>query len=339
MSRLMHQTNVPQITISDLISDALVWDNHGCMPLRPDDESFLPQLARYRESGFDVVSLNVAFDGLSWENCVPVLASFRSWIRRHGEELVLVDTVDDIQRAKESQRLAVTFDIEGGCALNGNINMVELYYDLGVRWMLLAYNMNNMLGGGCQDEDPGLSEFGKRVLAEMARVGMVICCSHTGYRTTMDVMEFSQGPVIFSHSNPLGVWNHPRNISDDAIRACAKSDGVIGINGINAFLGDNDISTETFVRHIDYVVQLVGPRHVGISLDYVFDKSEGDEYVAANPDIFPSEEGYVAGQVEIVPPERLTDITVSLRNLGYSDDDLRAILGGNHLRVAQAVWK
>ena len=87
------------------------------------------------------------------------------------------------------------------------------------------------------------------------------------------------------------------------------------------------------------MVQLVGSRHVGISLDYVFDKSEGDEYVADNPDIFPLEDGYIAGQVEIRPPERLTGIAVSLRNLGYSDDDLRAILGGNHLRVAQVAWK
>jgi membrane dipeptidase len=335
----MQQVDNLQIPVPDLLADTLVWDNHGCMPLRPDDESFLPQLVRYRQSGFDVVSLNVAFDGMSWDNCVPVLASFRSWIRRHSEEFVLVNSIDDIQAAIDSNRLAITFDIEGGNALNGNIKLVELYYDLGVRWMLMAYNKNNLLGGGCQDEDSGLSEFGKRVLVEMARVGMVICCSHTGYRTTMDIMEFSQGPVIFSHSNPLGVWNHPRNIRDDAIRACAESDGVIGINGINSFLGDNDISTETFVRHIDYVVQLVGPRHVGISLDYVFDKSEGDEYVANNPDIFPLEDGYVAGLVEIIPPERLTEIAISLRNLGYSDDDLRAILGGNFLRVAQAVWK
>jgi membrane dipeptidase len=321
-----------------LLRESVVWDNHGCMPLRPNDASFLPQLARYHRSGTDVVSLNVGFDAVPWENTVRMLAHFRHWIRQHASDYILIETVGDVMQAKTEGKLGITFDIEGGCSLVDQLSMVELYYDLGVRWMLIAYNRNNSLGGGCQDDAQGLTAFGRSVLDEMARVGMVVCCSHTGWRTTMDVMEYSSNPVIFSHSNPLGVWQHKRNIRDDVIKACAAKDGVVAINGIGTFLGQNDSRSETMVRHIDYVVNLVGPEHVGIGIDYVFDRAELDEYLAKNPHIFPPSEGYGTLQ-NIVDPEQLPVVADQLLSMGYSDDDLRAILGGNHLRVAQRVWK
>jgi membrane dipeptidase len=321
-----------------LLQQALVWDDHGCMPLRPDDTAFLPQLARYASAGTNIVSLNVGFDAVPWENTVRVLATFRHWIRQHADDYVLIRSVDDVLRAKVQGKLGVSFDIEGGCALVGQLSMIELYYDLGVRWMLIAYNRNNALGGGCQDDDQGLTPFGRRVLDEMARVGMIVCCSHTGWRTTMDVMNASANPVIFSHSNPLGVWQHKRNIRDDVIQACARTDGVVAINGIGSFLGANDARTETVVRHIDYVATLIGTRHVGLGFDYVFDRAELDDYLAKNPQLFPASEGYTV-RMNMVEPEQLPDVVAQLLRMGYSDDDLRAILGGNHLRVARHVWK
>jgi membrane dipeptidase len=324
--------------LAALFAGSLVWDNHGCMPLRPDDESFLPQLARYHNSGVDVVSLNVGFDAVPWENTSRMLAQFRHWLRQRPESYVLVEKVADIERARRNCKLAVTFDIEGGSALDGHLSLVEQYYDLGVRWMLIAYNRNNLLGGGCKDEDGGLTAFGRQVIVEMARVGMVVCCTHTGFRTTMEVMEYSKNPVIFSHSNPLGVWRHRRNIRDEAIKACAATGGVVGINGIGFFLGQNDSRAETFVRHIDYVVQLVGPQHVGLGLDYVFDEQELADFVAANPQTFPPDE-YGGGRPALVRPEQIPPIAEHLMRLGYSAEDLRAILGGNHLRIAHQVWR
>jgi membrane dipeptidase len=325
-------------TTQALLDSALVWDNHACMPLRPDDETFLPELERFKRAGVNVVCLNVGFDAVPWENTIRMLAHFRSWIRAHPESLLLVETAADVARAQAEDRLGVCFDIEGGLALNGQISLVELYYKLGVRWMLLAYNRNNALGGGCQEEDHGLTDFGKAVLDEMARVGVVTCCSHTGLRTSLEIMERSPAPVIFSHSNPSAVWQHKRNIPDDAIRACAATNGVVGITGIGAFLGRNDARTETVVRHIDHVVQLVGARHVGFGFDYVFDRDELDAFVANNPQIFPPEQG-LAGQQNFVEPEQIPSIVEALLHLGYSDADVRAIAGGNHLRVAQQVWK
>jgi len=322
--------------VAALMAGTMVWDNHGCMPLRPGDDEFLPQLERYRKAGVDVASLNVGFD-LAWEGTHLVLAHYRHWIRRHPEHYLLVESVADVHRAKAEGKLGVTFDVEGGLALHGQLAMVQLLYDLGVRWMLFAYNRNNDLGGGCQDDDHGLTKFGRQVLDEMARVGMVTCCSHTGLRTTMDIMEHSRNPVIFSHSNPLGMWKHRRNVADEAIKACAKTGGVVGINGIGEFLGKSTRS-ETVARHVDYVAQLVGTEHVGFGIDYVFDRKELNDWLASRPDLFPPEDGYAEG-IKIVDPEQMPEIAECLLKLGYSDEQLQGILGGNHLRVAAQVWK
>lgn len=337
MGRMARAHNISE-EASDFIKHSLVWDNHGCMPLRAGDVEYLPQLERYRNSGVDVASLNVGFDTVPWENTLLVLAHFRKWVRSHSDEYLLIETVSDIEAARDTGRLGICFDIEGGSALNDTLSMVELYYELGVRWMLMAYNKTNSLGGGCQDDDPGLTSFGREVLDEMGRVGMVACCSHTGFKTTMDVMEYSSNPVIFSHSNPLGIWEHPRNIRDEAIRACAESGGVVGINGIGIFLGDNDAATATMVRHVDYVVQLVGPEHAGLGLDYVFDQEEVTQFVQDNPKTFPPELGYADG-VKMVEPEQIPEIADALLKLGYPEDDIRLILGENHLRVAKEVWQ
>ena len=321
-----------------ILKNTLVWDNHSCMPLRPDDTSFLDQLERHRSVGTDIVILNVSFDALPWSFGFKMLASLRSWIKARPDDYLLVSSVDDIELARQSDRLGVAFDLEGGVAVDDLPDLVEVYYALGVRWMLIAYNKNNRLGGGGQDEDTGLTEFGRRVIRRMEDVGMVLCCSHTGYRTAHEAIDYSANPVIFSHSNPLTLRDHPRNITDDLMRACAQTGGVININGIGEFLGRNDNRTETIVRHIQYTADLVGPDHIGIGLDYVFDSAELDAYIMNNPDLFPADADY-SGGAKMVEPERLPEIVENLLARGWSEGDLKKLLGENNLRVARQVWK
>lgn len=317
----------------------LVWDNHGCMPLRPLDLGFMPQLARYRQAGVDVVVLNIGFGEQGIEDHVRVLAAFRAWLKDRPDEFQLIDTVDDIEQARRQGKLAVAFDMEGANGIADQPSLLGLYYDLGVRWMLMAYNRHNRVGSGCHDdEDSGLTSYGRRVLDEMARVGMVACCTHTGHRTTMDVMAYSSRPVIFSHSNPRAVHDHPRNITDEAMRACAATGGVVGLNGIGLFLGRNDNSPDTFVRHVDHAVQLIGAEHVGLGLDYVFDQAELDDYVTTMAATFPRNSGYERG-IRMVAPEQLEPIVDRLLQMGYSDAALAGILGGNLMRVARQVWR
>jgi membrane dipeptidase len=325
------------LTPRELHADSIVWDNHGCLPLETDT-CFLPELERYRKAGVTFVSLNIADSDVPREQALAVLTSFRDWLAARPEGYVLVRTADDIPLAKRTGKLAVAFDIEGAITVQDDLSAIQQFYDLGVRWMLIAYNTNNKAGGGCQDQDTGLTRLGKTLCDELDRVGMVKCLSHTGYRTARDVLARTQVPVIFSHSNPRALRDHPRNIPDDLITACAASGGVVGINGIGIFLGDNDNRIETMVRHIDYVVNLVGPEHVGIGLDFMFDMEGFDALMAEKGHLWPAEYGYRPG-LRIIPPERLPDLTEGLVKLGYSEPAIRGILGGNFLEVARRVWK
>jgi membrane dipeptidase len=282
--------------------------------------------------------LNVGFDLTDLDNNIRVLAHFRHWIRRNADRYQLAGTPADIHAAKRSRRLAVLFDLEGTCALGEQLSMIECYYDLGVRWMSMAYNRNNTVAGGCQDQDEGLTPFGRQVLVEMRRVGMVPCCSHTGWKSARDVLDCAAGPVIFSHSNAHAVHPHPRNIPDDLIKACAATGGVVGINGIGRFLGDNDNRTETWFRHLDHMVQLVGPDHVGLALDYVFDVDELKAFYRQRPDLYPPDRGYIKPSPTI-EPERLPSLVRIMLDHHYPLDAIKKILGENHLRVAATCWK
>jgi membrane dipeptidase len=311
----------------------LVWDTHACFPLNPNSD--LSELKRYKNSGVNFVSLNIGMDMDSFENVIQVLARFRYHIASHPDECVLALTVNDILSAKESGQLAIAFDLEGSEPLLGNLNMISFYYDLGVRQMLLAYNKDNRASGGCMEGNIGLTDFGRDIIREMNRVGMVVDVSHMGYRATMEAFETSTAPVIFSHSNPKGLREHARNISDEQIKACAKTGGVVGINGIGDFLGGT--SSELIVENIEYVMNLVGPEHVGIGLDYVVDKQELMDYITSNPDVFPPEK--FNDYVSFVEPEQIPEFTELLYQKGYSEQIISGILGGNFLRVAKEVWK
>jgi membrane dipeptidase len=272
---------------------------------------------------------------------IKILSAFRLGILGQPERYALVATASDVALAKRAGRLGVAFDLEGTEPLNGSVEMVETFYDLGVRAMLMAYNKRNRAGGGCHDdEDTGLTDFGKAVVREMNRVGMLVDATHCSRKTTFDLFELSTSPVIFSHSVPSGVKRHPRNIDDAQMRGCAATGGVIGINGVGLFLGSNDASTESIVRAIDYAVQLVGFEHVGLGLDYVFDREELNMFLKTEASTYPEGYGYRAGApLEFVSPSQLSEIVEALQGLGYRDDAIDGVFGGNFSRVADHVWR
>ncbi len=321
-----------------LIGSSIVWDNHSCMPLRADDPDFLPQLARARAAGFSTVSLNIGFGEQTPEEHLRVLGGFRRWLKARPDEYQIIERPGDVAAARAAGKMGIIFDIEGARGVGDALGLVELYYDLGVRWMLIAYNRDNLAGSGCyEDDDGGLTPFGHRMIAEMQRVGMAVCCSHTGERTTRDVLAAATRPVIFSHSNCAAVHPHRRNISDAMIRACAAQGGVIGINGIGDFLcpPGGDI-VEAFVRHVDHAVQLVGPQHVGLGIDYVYDQQELIDYLETLTHSFPDG---VPSVLSMVEPEELGAIVEGLVTRGYDDDAIRMVLGGSWLRAAEACWR
>jgi membrane dipeptidase len=171
----------------------------------------------------------------------------------------------------------------------------------------------------------------------MNRVGMLVDVAHTGARTAMETIEVSKAPVVISHGNVWELGRHDRCVRDDLIRAIAAKQGVMGITGIGIFLGDNDVSVERYVTHIDHVAQLVGPEAVGIGLDYVYDMESLINFAKKHPAQYPQEGGYFDG-IEQIEYEQIPRVTEALLRMGYSDDTVRGILGENWLRVLEHVW-
>ena len=168
--------------------DALVWDNHCCIPFEQPGR-WLGVLERYRLSGVDVVMINIGDSRTPLETCVRMAGEIRAYIKVHPADYVLALTADSILQAKSERKLAVGLDVEGVYSIGEQLSLIDLYYDLGVRWMLMVYNRQNLAGYGCHDDvDEGLTAYGREVVQRMDQVGMVKCCSHTGYRTAMDVL-------------------------------------------------------------------------------------------------------------------------------------------------------
>jgi membrane dipeptidase len=335
----MQTADTSPARLAGILRDTLAWENHCCMDFGDMDQS-LSMLARYRAAGVRLLHLNVGDSAYPFETICNILARVRHWLRARPDEYVLVATIDDALRAKREDKLGVCFDVEGAFSVGEDLTRISLYYDLGVRWMAMAYNRRNLVGAGVHDEvDHGLTVFGRQLCAEMDRVGMIKDVAHTGYRTALDVCAGSPLPVTISHSNPRRLTDHPRCVPDEVMRACAATGGVMGISGVGLFLGDNDISAENMVRSIDYAVDLLGIDHVGIGTDFVMMRSGSlENLLAADAYHWPPGFGY-EGQVPIAPPERFIEVPELLLRRGYDDAAVAKILGGNFLRVARQVWK
>jgi membrane dipeptidase len=334
---MTHETG---LTLSDLpsVRDGILCD----ILLGPPPGEHMEHFQQMHKTGFSHLSLSMAGDDEGPAGIYAALVRMRRQLSLEPEKYVLVDTVGDIRAAKKSGKLSIGFHFQGTEAIGRDLANVGGFYKLGVRWMLMAYNYQNSVGTGCveaQRHDSGLTSFGRELIKEMNRVGMFVDCSHTGYKTTMDAMEASTQPCIFSHSNPRALHDHPRNITDDQIKACAQTGGIIGVNGVGHFMGERgDVSADAVVRQIDHIARLVGPQHVAFGLDYMTPKfsiaivaaNGGDSTKYAMPQEVPW---------KFFEPKNTPVLLNRLLEQGYSPDDVRGIMGENFLRVAEKVWR
>jgi membrane dipeptidase len=317
----------------------MIWDNHACLPMDPQANlRFLGQLGRFRSAGADVISLNIGYGEMALSEHIRLAVQMRRWIAARPERFVLVETEAGAAAVAGSGRLGVVFDMEGAAPLAGRLHWLERLRALGVRWILIAYNRANAFGSGCHDAiDEGLTAEGITLIDRMEQVGMAVCLSHTSYRTAFEALDRARRPVVFSHSNPRALHDHPRNIPDDLIRACAASGGVVGVNGLGLFLGGEGAAAARAADHIDHIVQLVGVDHVGLGLDFVFDLAGLEIEKAAMANTFPPGLGYEA-PTRCLGPEDIPRIAAILRTRGYDERALGAVMGGNWLRIARACW-
>ncbi|MFO6448745.1 dipeptidase [Erythrobacter sp. NE805] len=316
---------------------APVWDNHACPPMAIDDlPAHLPTLQRYRDAGVDVVSLNIGYGEMAWEDHLAMAKAITAWLAAHPDRFVLARSLAEIDAARGAGRLAVVFDVEGAAPLEGDLGRVAQLRQVGVRWMLLAYNRRNWAAGGVH-EAAGLTPEGVRLIRQMEDAGIVVCLSHTAHAAAMQALAIARKPMILSHSNPRALCDHPRNITDDLARACAARGGAIGVNGLRLFLGTGAPVERLVLEHVLYLVKLVGPRHVGLGLDFVFDLAGLEAEKAAMASTFPGGCGYEQ-PTECTPPEAIPALRAGLAAAGLAGEEIAAILGGNWQRIAEECW-
>ncbi len=247
-------------------------------------------------------------------------------VDRYPNEFALALTADDIQTARRQGKIAALIGVEGGHAIEDSLAILRDFYALGARYMTLTHaNTNNWADSSGDLDNPavthhnGLTPFGREVIREMNRLGMIVDVSHVSDKTFWDVLETSSAAVFASHSSCRALCDVPRNMTDEMIRAMASKGGVIQINFAAAFLTSRKsppANVDDVVAHIDHVVKIAGIDAVGIGSDY-----DGIDQAPAGLD----------------DVSRFPNLTRALLAKGYSEAGIAKIYGGNTLRLMRAV--
>jgi membrane dipeptidase len=325
-------------------------------------------IPRMREGGMNAIFFSIWIDGRTTgppavQKALDQIDAVHEVVHKNSKDLVFCRTADEVRRAHKDGKIAALMGVEGGHMIGNDIRIVRIFGDLGVRYMTLSHFYNDEWADSSTDKPVhnGLTDYGKDIVREMNRQGIMVDISHVADKTFYDALEVSKAPLIASHSSCRAICNHPRDMTDDMIKALAAKGGVIQINYEMSFIdqaykdasdklsggvvalfdqlkkecGDNEeclekkmtemqkqavaegklphVSWERIIDHIDHVVKLVGPDHVGLGSDF-----DGASMPEGMEDA-----------------SKLPKITEALMRKGYKDDDIRKILGGNLLRVME----
>lgn len=303
----------------------------------------------YIEGGVTACSPTVG----STASAEETLRNLGSWHRliNSRADLVLVRQAADITAAKKGGKLGLVFHFQGADPIENDLDLVDAYHALGVRMVQLTYNIRNRVGDGCEEAgNAGLSRFGRDLVQRLNEMRIIVDGSHTGEKTTLEAIEASTRPFVFSHANSAAVFPCPRNISDPQIKAAAATGGLVGINGFPAFVGPSPQPTiDDFLRHLDHVVELVGIDHAALGIDYyegmypVANETEAQKMYQQqlavrrwSAEVYPPPPHYYPAGMGT--PKEMPNLTAKLLAHGYSVAETRKILGENWLRVMRAVW-
>jgi membrane dipeptidase len=317
-------------------------------PLLTNDAT---HLGLYKKGGATAVAPTIrANTGTS----ADAILMFGYWTRmaRENEDIVIVRTPEDIVQAKRDNKIGVILHFQGTEVLDRSVDIIDAYHAMGLRVVQLTYNNRCHVGDGIEEpSDAGLSRYGKAVVRRLNETGIIVDCSHTGIKTSMDAIETSSAPVILSHANARAVRDIPRNVPDELYKAIAATGGVIGVVGFPNFVADSRRPTlDQFIDHIEHISNLVGIDHVGLGIDYYlgqhpFSTDETARGLFAervkmgvwSASSYPEPPYYYPTGLET--PDKLDGVTAGLLARGFAEDDVKKIMGGNWLRVYRQVWR
>ncbi len=283
-----------------------------------------------------------------WEgfrDTVENIAQWKQWFHDHDDLLLQVYSTADIERAKATSKVGIFLGWQNTYPLEDRVDFVQLFQELGVRVMQLTYNTQNLVGSGCwESSDGGLSDFGRDVVDEMNRTGVLVDLSHVGPQTTEDAILHSRQPVAFTHCCPTGIMDHPRNKTDAQLRMVADRGGFVGVATYPPFLPwGNETTLAHCIDVFEYMIDIAGEDHVGIGTDFTqghdldffrwlrSDKGGGRSLSAGDITIAKTPAGL----------ERLSDypnLTEAMVQRGWAEARIRKVLGGNWMRLLQEVW-
>lgn len=293
----------------------------------PDSYMDLPKL---REGNVDGVFFAIYMDreprpGMAVKRALGQIDAIRATTEKYPRDVALATTAADVRQIVASGRIAALMGLEGGYMIEDDIRVLRTFHALGVRYMTLTHSFNTNWADSSGVGRPvpplhgGLSPFGRAVVAEMNRIGMMVDVTHVADKTFYDALAVSKAPVILSHSSVDAVKEHARNVSDDMLRALAKNGGVIQIDAVIKYIDPVErpaTPLSVFIDHIVHAVEVAGPDHVGIGIDYGYD--------APKP-------------VDLEDCSKFENITYELLKRGLPESTIKKVWGENTLRVMKEV--
>lgn len=261
------------------------------------------------------------FRGNEMRRAVQLIDRIYNESEEYSEFMELCRNYSDINRVLEKGKVAAFLSIEGGEALEGDLSALRTFYRLGVRCLGLTWNYRNEIadGVGAASAGGGLTPFGREVIAEMNRLGMIVDVSHLSEKGFWDVIELSSAPIIASHSNAKVICDHPRNLTNQQIEALKRNGGVMGLNLCPPFLNESGIALiDDIIKHIEHITAVSGEDHIGLGADF---------------------DGIDKTPVDLRGVHELHCLFERLLSLNYSQSFIEKLAGGNYLRVIKQVLK
>ncbi|MGB4722229.1 MAG: dipeptidase [Defluviitoga tunisiensis] len=338
---------------NEILNESIVIDGHF---------DLLMDLSRQRKLGFCKVmesdhlenfkkgGLTCVVSSIFIENClIPELSlresldqisSFYQEISESKDNFIFCKTYDDVYKAKKEDKIGVFLSFEGVEPLYNDLYLLEIFYELGVRFVGLTWSRRNYAGDGSRFSEPdtnrylnGLSDFGVELVKKSQKMNMIIDVSHLNDKGFWDVIKLTTKPIIASHSNCRNIVNIERNLTDEQIKAIASTGGVIGINALNKFASPTPENANVYdlVNNIDYIVNLVGIDHVGLGFDFCGHLKKFDPPIVTD--------NRISKSFEILENQSNIPVLVeALLERGYEKKDIKKILGENFLRVYKIVF-
>jgi len=300
-------------------------------------------LPRFRAGGIRAVvgaiyTPSIYLPEAALRHAMRVIDALYEELGDNQDDVELARSAADIQRINNAGRIAVLLAVEGAEPLGQDLGTLRLFYRLGLRMLSFTWHRRTAFGDGAWENGSrgGLTRLGHQAVKEMNRLGMIIDVSHASDQTTWDILEASTKPVIASHSNARALRDHPRNLTDEMIRAIASSDGIVAVTAVARFITEDTPTIGDWADHLEHIIRVADIDHVGIGADfadYLIEIGASPEIADWSPDI-----GVRRNKFEgMLSPGDLPGLTRELVRRGFAERDLRKIYHENYLRVFSSI--